>query len=361
MRMTPACATRVNRMRCALQSILAGIAACVALAGCEARVSIAEAQREASAAGELMKSAAALNAQGKSAEAEAQAKQAQEGFIRARDLYLSARADLSDEAEVLRDFAALCERLRDFDLAGEAFLRAAAQRPDDPASATLWYSAARNFVFAGGRYLPRAAEPLDQAERLLAQGSATDVSIADIEATRGEISWKNGAYELAAKRYATALAADPQSLRAKMLSACGAIAVGDLEFAGATLAELQAMNAPVGEGSAFDARLREAYAAFRRTRPALPEDAASYRALAGISVRVGFLDEARAAIEHAIRLDDRDVFAWNMAGSLAQQAGDVARARAAFTRSLELDPNQPRTQDALAQLTAAGTGQGPLK
>ncbi len=357
MQTTPKCAVRAERMRRALQFVFVCFASCGLSVGCDARPTLEDARREAASADALMKSATELRAQGKLAEAEAQAVQAQDGLVQARDLYLGARADLSGRPEVLLEFAALCERLRDYDLAGEAYLHAAALRPDD---AALWYGAARNFTYAGGRYLSQAADPLDQAERLV-RGGAAGVSVADIEATRGEISWKNGAYGLAAQRYEAALAADPGNLRAKMLSVCGAIALGDLRSAYSLLNELQTQGAPVGEGTSFDARLREAYAVYRRARPALPEDAPAYRALAGISVRAGFLDDARTAIEHALTLDDRDVFSWNMAGSLAHQAGDFERARRAFTRSLELEPNQPRTQDALSQLPSdPGIAQGSL-
>ncbi len=345
-------------MRRAPEIALICSALCVLLVACDARPTLDDARREAALAEALLKKAMNLGAQGQSTEANAQAMSAQDRMTTARDLYLSARADRSTDATVLVEFAVLCERLRDYDLAGEAYLRAAEQLPEDPAGVTLWYSAAKNFVAAEGRYLTRAAESLDHAEKLM-RGGATGVSSTDIEITRGDISWKNGAYELAAKRYADALAADPANLRAKMLSACSAVALGNFAPAEKIMEELQSQGALIGEGSAFDARFREAYAAYRRMRPAIPNTAAAYRALAGISIRAGFLDDGRTAVEHALTLDDRDVYLWNMAGSLAHRAGDIDRARAAFTRSLELEPNQPRTRDSLAQLSSVESVQKP--
>lgn len=332
-----------------------GIAlAFAALAGCTPQATLEDARAAAATAQAAVQQALALQQQGQTEAAMDEAARAEIVFADARDLYFSARADLSDDPDVLIEFAELCDRLNDDDLAGEAFLRAAASRPED---ATLWYRAGRCFVDAGGRYLARAAEPLDRAETLSRSASGA-VAIADIEAARGDVSWKNGAYDIAGTRYAAALAADPTSARALMGAAKVAVATGVPAQAEARLGELQ--TAARVDPNVVEARLREAYLVYRRMRPALPADAAEYRALAGIAVRSGFIDEARAAVEHSLTLDPNDVVALNMAGSLAQRAGDYARARQAFSRSLELQPDQPRTREALTTLPAPGSGQGPL-
>jgi Flp pilus assembly protein TadD len=92
---------------------------------------------------------------------------------------------------------------------------------------------------------------------------------------------------------------------------------------------------------------------FRRDRVIVPDTAAAQRGLAKICVRLGFLQEGRLAIERAVHLEDTDVFSWNLLGSLSRQAGELERARVAFTRSLELEPDQPRTKQALEELGAA--------
>jgi tetratricopeptide (TPR) repeat protein len=302
-----------------------------------------------------MKHAIELQKDGREQDAEAEGQRAQDQWFDARDRYLSARADLSRDPEVLIEFAEFVEKLGDSDLAGEAYLRAAGLRPED---ARLWYRAGRNFADAGGRYLIRAAEPLDRAEALTRTTPGT-VTRAEIETTRGDISWKYGAYEIAAKRYAAALAADAAGVRAQIGAACAALALGDPARAEASLDKLQTI--PPADAAVLAARLREAYLAFRRMNMRPLESATAYRALAGVAVRAGFIADARAAIEHALTLDDRDVFSWNMEGSLAEAAGDTARARRAYTRSLELQPDQPRTLEALARLAGAGPPPGPAK
>lgn len=330
-------------------------AAFMALAGCTPRATLDDARAVAATAQAAVQQALALQQQGQTQSAMDEAARAETVFAAARDLYFSARADQSNDPDVLLEFAELCDRLNDDDLAGEAYLRAAELRPEDP---TLWYRAGRSFVDAGGRYLARAAEPIDRAEELSRSAPGT-VSIADIEAARGDVSWKNGAYDIAGTRYAAALAADATNARALMGAAKAAVATGVPAQAEARLNELQT-SARV-DPNAVESRLREAYLAFRRVRPALPADAAEYRALAGIAVRSGFLDDARAAVEHSLTLNPDDVVALNMAGSLALRAGDYTRARGAFTRSLELQPDQPRTREALASMPAPGSGQGPLR
>jgi len=339
-----------------LTRLLSVVCACLLLTGCEGTATIEDARAAAAEAQAAVEQMITSQQQGNAQAAMDAAKQAEYALAAARDRFLSARADQSNDVDLLVEFADVCARLGDTDLAGEAFLRAAELRQED---ATLWYRAGRNFVDAGGRYLARAVEPLDRAEQVL-QSQPGAVSMADIEAARGDVSWNGAAYEIANSRYAAALLADPASSRALMGTSMVAIAIGAPLRAEAALTDLQANGGQV-DPKFVETRLREAYLVYREKRPAIPDDPAAYRALAGIAIRVGFLDDARAAAEHALKLNPDDVFALNMAGSLAHRAGDFERARQAFTHSLELQPDQPRTREALAALPTPGVGQGPLR
>lgn len=334
-------------------SCLLGLSLSIALGACTPRVTIEDARREAAAAQALMNHALELQKAGRQEDAEAEGQRAQDQLFAARNRYLSARADLSHDPEVLIEFAEFVEKLGDSDLAGEAYLRAAWLRSVE---GQLYYRAGRNFVDAGGRYLERAADPLDQAEAILRKIPGA-VSAADIEMARGDISWKSAAYEIAAKRYASAIAADSASVRAKIGAACAALALGDPVAAETGMNELQ--SAGPAKAALLDAQFHEAYLVFRRRQARLPDTAAAYRAAAGLSARAGFLEDARAAIAHALTLDDRDVYSWNLDGSLAEAAGDKERARLAYTRSLELQPDQLRTREALERLDGAGAAPTP--
>jgi tetratricopeptide (TPR) repeat protein len=293
-----------------------------------------------------MARAQSLQQQGQTEAAGRAALAAQNGLYRAREHFMAAEADRSRDTGVVVEFAEFSERMQDYDLAGEAFARAAAL---DGGRADLWHRAARNFIAAGGRYLERATPALDAAAK--ANGESTHaVGPADIAAARGDLMMARGLPDDAAPHYAEALAADAQHVRARIGAAGAALQLGDVERA-SDLADGLGAPGPA-EGELLDRVLRESYLVFRRDRVVVPETAAAQRALAKLCVRLGFLEEGHLAIERAVQLDDGDVFSWNLLGSLSREAGDTARAREAFTRSLQLAPDQPRTKQALDELGA---------
>lgn len=313
-------------------------------AGCSGGDDLAAARGLVENATAEMSRAQDLQRQGKLDEANAAAYAAQDMLLQARNHYLAASADRSRKADVLVEFAEFSERMEDPDLAGEAYARAA--RIED-ARADLWFRAARNFVDAGGRYLDRVPEALDAVERANAS-AAKPVSLSDLETVRGEMFLALGLPDQAAPRFAAALEANPEHVRARIGGAGAALQLGEVERAADWVDGLGALDARAG--ALLDRVLRQAYLVFRRDRVAVPETARAQRALAKICVRLGFLREGLLAIERAVELDGGDVFSWNMIGSLAHEAGDVQRAREAFTRSLSLAPDQPRTKQELDEL-----------
>ncbi len=336
-------------MRCSLRRVVVrlAVAGTLCCAGCSATDRLTEARRYADAATNLMREAQELFQQGQADAANRTAENAQESMRLARDAYLAAKADRSRDVDLLIEFAELTERLEDSDLAGEAYARAAeidGARPD------LWYKAARNFVEARGRYLDLVMETLAKAEAA-STGAAAPVPRADIEAVRGDVFLALGLPEDAAPHYEASLAENAQQPRARIGIAGAALQLGDVERS-AALVDSFAQPTPA-EAVLLDRTLRGSYMAFRRDRVIVPETAASQRALAKICVRLGFVQESLLAVESAVRLDPADVYSWNMLGSLSAQAGDTQRAREAFTQSLTLAPDQPRTKQALDELGGA--------
>ncbi len=329
------------------RSVTLLLLAALALAGCSRGGDLAKARGLSERAMGELERAQSLVQQGNTGEANLAAISAEDGLRNARDAYLSARADRSRDVDVLVEFAQLCERLEDFDLAGEAYARAAQtarERPD------LWFRASRNFVSARGRYLDRASDALAAAEAANATAEAP-VAAADLAVVHGDLFMVLGLPEDAAARYAEALESDPQHARGRIGAMGAALELGDAVRAAAMV---DSFTAPTqGESILLDRTLRTSYQKFRRDRVIVPETAESMRSLARLSVRLGFLQEARLAIERAVQLDDADVFAWNLLGSLAHQSGEIARARTAFERSLAIQPDQPRTKQALDELRAA--------
>lgn len=60
--------------------------------------------------------------------------------------------------------------------------------------------------------------------------------------------------------------------------------------------------------------------------------------LARVLLEVGELDDARMHARQAIRINPDDAIAWNVAGRVAMQQREWARAEGAYRRALELDP-----------------------
>lgn len=320
------------------------VAALVACAGCDAGDDLARARLLVQEATTEMTRAQTMHQQGQTDEANQTALAAQDGLMLARDAYLAAKADRSRDVDLLIEFGEFSERLEDNDLAGEAYARAAAL---DGTRADLWYRAARNFLEARGRYLDRVMESLEKAESAN-EGSANPVPGADLDAVRGDLFSVLGLPDDAAEFYAAALEANPQQPRARIGMAGVSLLLGDVERTVA-LAESFAQPTPA-ESVLLDRTLRSSFMAFRRDRVIVPDTAPAQRAMAKVCVRLGFMQESLLAIERAVQLDASDVFSWNMLGSLSAQAGDTQRAREAFTRSLALTPDQPRTKQALDEL-----------
>lgn len=330
------------------------VATLVAVTGCSRTSDSARARVLHEQATKEIERAQSLFRQGNTEEANRAAAAAQTAMRDASNAYLSARADRSRKVDLLK-FAELSELLEDYDLAGDAFARAANLTSDDtehwpegsPDRAELWYRAARNFVAARGRYLDGAADALAEAERENA-GAETPVPAADLIATRGDLFMALGLPADAHARYTEALALDANHARARIGDASASLRLGDTARASA-LAE--SFTSPSqGEAILLDRSLRAAYLDFRRDRMIVSETAEAHLGLAKLSVRLGFLEEARLAVERAVQLDGSDVYAWNLLGSLARQAGDTERARASFERSLEIQPDQPRTKQALDEI-----------
>jgi len=271
---------------------------------------------------------------------------AQQALIEARNAYLAARADRSEVPELLEEFARVAEQLTDYDLAGEALLRAAELRPEN---AELWFRAGRNFVDAGGAYLGQAAHPLQRAEQL---SSGDDSLNARILTARGEIFWKQGMHAAAHELFVEANRYAGVTDRGRLAVIASSLATGEVLAAQNAIENLDdpaLLQTPFGRRG-----LREAYLVYRQLRLPSPDDPEGLLALAKIAVRLGFVEDGRLAVERSIEQGGEDIVTLNLAGSLAAQAGDTDRAQELFTRSLELDPNQPRTRQALEQLPSAG-------
>jgi Flp pilus assembly protein TadD len=119
------------------------------------------------------------------------------------------------------------------------------------------------------------------------------------------------------------------------------------------MAEIEALGAlsPESTGMAME-YVGGAVRDFFDSQLFVPDTAPDHLALAKALVLAGRRSECALAAERAVALDSTSIVGWNLLGSVSRDAGDTVRARTAFTRSLELDPSQTRTREALEALNA---------
>ncbi len=284
---------------------------------------------------------------GKQDEADEHLRNAKDGFANARDLYIEARADLSSDPELLEEFAASALRTEDYDLAAKAYRRAATFRPENN---EYWLEAGRNFVRAGTAMADEAREALELCQAR-ASDSGDTVLAAQASALLGHLYRELALYELAREYYESARTSDPDHLGARI----GLIGLDFREgrvLEAATAAEEAGQLAP-GDAGLLEMMLHFGYEGFHESHAWFADSADNHMAYAKLLTRLTRLSEAIFAVQRAVELDARNVVALNLLGSLAREAGDTARARDAFNRSLAIDPDQPRTREAIEGLASS--------
>ena len=293
------------------------------------------------------KMALATQAPGNQAEASEHAAAARADLRAARDLYFQAGADRSRDPELLSEFAALAVRTEDYDLAAKAYRRAAEFSPETNG---YWLEAGRNFVRVGVGMADMARESLGVSLEL-AQRTGDEGLAALTNAQSGHLHRKLGLYELSRKYYIEALTTDPQLLSARL-------GLAGLNFRDGRVVEAAAMIEQIGMLQPADLMFLEAmlnfgYEGFRENRVWFTDTAANHLSYAKLLTRLQRLQDALAATQRAVELDDQSIVALNLLGSLARGVGDDARAREAFEQSLRVNPDQPRTTQALRDLESA--------
>ncbi|MDK1020428.1 MAG: tetratricopeptide repeat protein [Candidatus Hydrogenedentes bacterium] len=272
---------------------------------------------------------------------------AQDGFVKARDLYLEAWTDLSSDAELLEEFAACAVRTEDYDLAAKAYRRAATYRPENN---EYWLEAGRNFVRVGKGMADEAREALEVCQARALDAGDTGLA-AQTSTLLGHLYRKLALYELAREYYESARTSDPDHLGARL----GLIGLDFREgrVLEAQMAVDQAGQLAPSDASFLEMMLQFGYAGFHESHAWFVDRADDHMAYAKLLTRLSRLSEAILAVQRVVDLDARNVVALNLLGSLARESGDTARARDAFNRSLAVDPDQPRTREAIEGLASS--------
>ena len=150
---------------------------------------------------------------------------------------------------------------------------------------------------------------------------------------------------------------DPQDLRSRKSLVSTYESQGDLADAIPILEQLcelepKSPHHPMNLGVLFVRlkRVDDAERVFRHLRQVAPEQPEGYVALIQMFIRQERkLDEAKALAAQVVGVEPT-AFHYYLLGVACQKQEDYAGALTAFQRATELDPGDPRYQDALAQL-----------
>lgn len=260
----------------------------------------------------------------------------------------AAGAAASTDSEVLKTYAALRHLAGDYDLAAEALERAVAMTPDNPA---LWVELGRNLARTGPGKRQDAFDALRRA--LESAPGAPEAAAAHHEL--GALYFEEGLIEFAKEHYAQAQELAPGNVRVGL--ALAALTARDGDVAGAW-SQIRDLGAAVME---HDVELRTllgmALDDFDELRRSFPDTAENHAAYARLLYQAARIPEAVTAAHRATVLNPSDADTWKFLGDVQGQLGNLPQARAAYEKSLEVNPDQPLVRQRLERLQQSLQGQ----
>lgn len=260
----------------------------------------------------------------------------------AQALYRLAGAEDSNDVALLSEYAAALELTEDYDLAVAVLERATKADPNDPA---LWLELGEKTLLLGAPRLADARAALEAAVRLKPDDPAL---IGAAYTSLAEVYLRFGFYDLAIVYLERTLRIVPENVPNIITLATLYLREGQVKVASDVIEQLG--SAVVPHAAMLQERLTLALGDFERGRLWFPDTAENHLAYAKLLFRVGRVPDSLMAIERSVELEDQDAAAWNVLGSISRQSGNLERAREAFERSLALDPDQPRTREALESI-----------
>ncbi|HQE82921.1 MAG TPA: tetratricopeptide repeat protein [Candidatus Hydrogenedentes bacterium] len=265
-------------------------------------------------------------------------------FEEARRLFEEAGGLSLEDAEALADFAGVLQSLNDSDLAADALRRAARLQPDH---AGLWLALGRGLLTPLYR---RPQEAEGALKRAIEAGKGTPVE-GEARAVLGRLYWDRALTDFAEQEWAGALEVSPDNVIAQIGMAALLARRGEM-VAASQRVQQAAQASP--EVLAIAAELiGKGLQDFERSGLWFEDTAEAHYAYASLLLRAGRYAESVAPLERTVKLAPENHVAWNMLGSICAQLGRAEQAREAFKRSLEIEPGQERTREALKALSSA--------
>jgi Flp pilus assembly protein TadD len=292
---------------------------------------------------------AATKAQGAQTQEEAQAllREAQTALDDSLSLFAKGGVMQSADVEALNDYARALAVSGDFDLAAGVFRRLTEVAPDVIAH---WTLLARALVEMGGAHLAEARTALDRALELAVEPEEA----AEVHSRAGALYLREKLWPLAQLEYQAALEKAPGFPPALLGMAVLDIREGRMEAASAVVDQASAQ--PMLAAEFLDRHLPPALDAFERSRRTFPDTAGEHAGYGKLLLRVGNAPLAVLAFQRATQLEPGNHVLWNFLASAHKINGHDDDARGAYQKSLEINPDQPRTRQELQSLPAPTFG-----
>ena len=262
----------------------------------------------------------------------------------ARDAYDSAGAATTDDLNTLDVYARLLNDMGDHDLAEQALVRAVSLDPENP---QRWFTLGETQGLLGTSGSSRAVRSLRKALSLEPDADAA----AKIHAALGAVFLQEGLYALSRESLEAALKEQPGHTGAAITLASLDVREGAIGAASARLDSLG--NIPPESLNLLQNTMDRALVDFEQSRRWMDDTAANHLAYAKLLVRAGRMQDCPLPLERAAQLNPNDTVIWNLLGSVYRGLNHVEGARRAFEKSLAINPDQPRTQEALRELSAS--------
>lgn len=273
--------------------------------------------------------------------------QAQQHLDRARELFDRGDAGESDDVDTLRAYAEVLRMSQDTDLAAEVSRRVTELDPED---ARAWLTLGRDLMLMGRGDAREALEALRTAVRLEPEPSI----MAEAWTAQGILLFEQGLYALSSAAFEQALEANDAFAPALIGRAALWIRDGKLREA-ADLFDTPDLIPPQ-LGGQLRGMIDRGLSDFAQRRIWFGDTAENHAAYAKLLVRFERVEESVLPLERALALDDGNYVHWNLLASVCRSpnVANLERAREAYLRSLELNPDQPRARQALEELAEQG-------
>ncbi len=259
----------------------------------------------------------------------------------ARYLYESGGAERSNDPRVLAGFADVLRQTGDFDLAARMYRNATHQIDDD---ATLWLNLGKSLAALDESGYSEAKAALEKCAELATDNALKAEALFEL----ATVYRRMGLYDFAGEYLQQSLELRPEADNVRVFLAAHWARRGDVLSASAELDRLTARTPETA--SLVRDIMGTALADFESYRHKFADSAPTHLAYAKLLISVGRNDEAVPALERSLELDGSNFVVWNYLGSVSREVGNSKRAREAFERSLALNPDQPRTTQALQEL-----------